>query len=72
LFSEKLNGLEANIKHTNLQLEKNPMTAKRLVPKISYDKTPEITQVATKSGKTIKQVIFDMKSQIKGKLGRAS
>jgi fumarate hydratase class II len=64
--------LEANIKHTNLQSERNPMIAKRLMPIISHDKTPEITQVATKSEKTVKQAIFDVKSQIKGKLGRAS
>ncbi len=48
------------------------MIVKRLMPIISYDKTPEIAQVATKSRKTIKQAIFDMKLQIKGKLGRAS
>lgn len=63
-----MNGLEANIKHTNLQSERNPMIVKRLMPIISYDKTPETAQVATKSEKTIKQAIFDMKLQIKGKL----
>jgi len=72
LLSEKLNGLQANLEQTNLQSERNPTIIKRLMPMISYDKTPEIAQVATKSGKTIKQAMLDMKLQIKGKFGRAS
>jgi fumarate hydratase class II len=63
-----LEGLKANIENINAQLEKNLMVVTNLVPQIGYDKAAEVAQRANKTGKTIKQVILDMKLKIKGNL----
>lgn len=63
-----LNGLEANLEEISSQLERNLMVATRLVPIIGYDKASEIAQTAARTGKTIKQVISEMKLKIRGNL----
>jgi fumarate hydratase class II len=63
-----LDGLTANVEHINAQLERNLMVVTNLVPLIGYDKAAEIAQRANKTGKTVKQVISDMKLKIKGNL----
>jgi fumarate hydratase class II len=63
-----LNGLHANVKQINAQLEKDLMIVTNLVPIIGYDKAAEIAQRASKTGKTIKEVVREMKLKIKGNL----
>jgi fumarate hydratase class II len=63
-----LKGLQANLENINLQLEQNLMIATRLVPVLGYDKASEIARLAAESGKTIKEVVLEMKLKIKGNL----
>jgi fumarate hydratase class II len=63
-----LNGTHANVKQINAQLERNSMTVTNLVPIIGYDKAAEIAKRASKTGKTIREVVREMKLEIKGNL----
>jgi fumarate hydratase class II len=47
------------------QLERNLMVITNLVPVVGYDRASKIAQKAAESGKTVKQVILDMKLKIK-------
>ena len=60
-----LNGLKANRRKIASQLETNLMVITNLVPVVGYDKASKIAQKAAESGKTVKQVILDMKLKIK-------
>jgi fumarate hydratase class II len=63
-----LKGLKANLKSINLQLERNLMIVTRLVLILGYDKASEIARLAAERGKTIKQVVMELKFKIKGNL----
>jgi fumarate hydratase class II len=63
-----LKGLKANLENISHQLERNLMIATRLVPILGYDKASEIARLAAESGKTIKQVVLELKLKIKGNL----
>jgi fumarate hydratase class II len=63
-----LTGLHANVKQINAQLERNLMIVTNLTPIIGYDKAAEIAQKASRTGKTIKEVVQDMKLKIRGNL----
>jgi fumarate hydratase, class II len=63
-----LNGLKANREQIDFQLRSNLMVVTNLVPLIGYDKASEIAQIAARSGKTVKQVILEMKLKVKGNL----
>jgi fumarate hydratase class II len=63
-----LNGLKANVDRINSQLEKNLMVVTNLVPIIGYDKASEIARRASRTGKTIKQTIVEMRLKIDGNL----
>lgn len=63
-----LQGLQANTKQINSQLERILMTVTNLIPQIGYDKASEIARTAYKSGKTIKEVILESGLKIKGNL----
>ena len=60
-----LNGLKVNRRKIASQLETNLMVITNLVPVVGYDKASKIAQKAAESGKTVKQVILDMKLKIK-------
>jgi fumarate hydratase class II len=63
-----LKDLRANIEQINAQLERNLMVATKLVPILGYDKASEIAEKASSSGKTIKEVVLEMRLKIKGNL----
>lgn len=63
-----LNGLKANAARIDSQLEKNLMVVANLVPLIGYDKASEVARRASKTSKTIKESVLDMKLKIKGNL----
>jgi fumarate hydratase class II len=65
-----LKGLRANVAQIESQLESDLMIVTRLVPLIGYDEAAEIAQTAAKTGKTIKQVLFDRKIRLKDDLDR--
>ena len=68
-FTEKcLNGLRANRENIDAQLERNLMIATNLVPILGYDKASEIAQKASRSRKTIKEVVLERGLKIKGDL----
>ena len=63
-----LEGLKANTSHIEFQLERNLMIVTRLTPIIGYDKASEVAKAAHSSGKTIREIMLDMKLEIDGNL----
>jgi len=63
-----LKDLSANIDSINETLSKSLMIVTRLTPIIGYEKAGEIAKKAHETGKTIKEIILEMKLEIKGDL----
>jgi fumarate hydratase class II len=65
-----LKGLRVNKKQIDSQLERNLMVITNLVSQLGYDKASEIAQIATKSNKTLKQVVTETKTKFEGNLDK--
>ncbi|MHA1310335.1 MAG: class II fumarate hydratase [Candidatus Helarchaeota archaeon] len=63
-----LKELKVNEKVCSKNLENILMLVTNLVPIIGYDKASEIASIAYKTGKTIKEVVLDLKLEIKENL----
>ncbi len=57
-----------NLEQINQHLESSLMLVTRLVPYIGYDKASEIAMTALRTGRTIREVITEMKLKIDGDL----
>jgi fumarate hydratase class II len=63
-----LKGLGPNVEQIDSQLERNLMVVTGLVPLIGYDRAAEIAQIASRTGKTIRQVLIENRIKIRGDL----